>query len=210
MRRLLFPIISLLLMFHQSAGFAASEQSGYPSLEPLLARVEQSVAAQQAAAEQFQKARQSLSALAGSETDDVQPLYATTFHDYNDSIEAAVAMGSAIAAVDEAANAIFQEWEEEIAIFTDARLKADNEARLTQVWQSYQSLMNTLRQSESESDSVLAALKSNVTYFKYNLNAAGVASRRDALSADDKKIASLINAINTSIAGSDAFIRGVQ
>jgi hypothetical protein len=210
MRKSLLPVLSLFLMFYTLAGSGAAQSLDSPNLQPLAKRATQAIAAQQAAVEQFQTDRQALLALANSEESDLKTPYRALFHAYNDSIEVVVAVSSAVANVDQTASEIFREWEEEIEVYTDARLKADSQANFAKTQQSYESLIRSLRQTEAKLDPTLAALKGNVTHFKHQLTASGLASRKPELLALEQDIAGLINSLNTSIASCDAFIRSVQ
>ena len=210
MRKSLLPVFSLLLMFYMLTGYSAAQALDSPNLQPLLERVTQAVAAQRAAVEQFQTDRQALLALANSEEVDLKPPYRALFHAYNDSVVMVVAVSSAVANVDQTASEIFREWEEEIEVYTDAGLKAQSQANFASTQQSYENMIRSLRQSEAKLDPAVAALKANVTHFKYQLNASGLASRKPELLALEQELAGLIDMLNASIASCDAFAKSVQ
>ena len=91
MRRVLLPVLSLLLVSCQSTDHGTAEQTGYPNLDPLVERVAQARDAQQTALAQFQSTRAQLSRLANVAGADLQASYAATVVEYDAAVEAAVA-----------------------------------------------------------------------------------------------------------------------
>jgi hypothetical protein len=59
-------------------------------------------------------------------------------------------------------------------------------------------------------DPVLAELRKFLTYFKYALDEASIASRKTELSNTDNNIVALINALTASTAKSKAFLESAQ
>jgi Skp family chaperone for outer membrane proteins len=210
MRGLLLAVLSLLLASCQSTNHGSAAQSGYPDLGPLVAQVAQARDAQQTAVEQFQSTRAQLSGLANVAGGDLQAHYAATANQYDASVEAAVAVGSANAAVDETASALFQQWQVETEAYTDPSLKAESQARLAQTLRGYESMIRVLRQPEATMTAVLAALNDNVTYLQHNLDASAVAARRVELGAIEDEILVLIQQMNNAIASAGDFSASVQ
>ena len=75
MRKLILPVMSLLLVACQSAYYGAAEQMGYHKRDILVDRVEESRDAQQEAEEQFQSALEQLSELANFDGGDLEDMY---------------------------------------------------------------------------------------------------------------------------------------
>lgn len=213
MRRWLLPVLSLLccvlLVSCQSTDPETGDKVGYPDLDPLLDRVGESRDALKTAVAQFQSAREQLSQYVGA-PGDLQATYAGTVSEYDAAVEDSVAVRSAIANVDQAADAVFEEWQVEVNVYTDARIKAVNQAKLGQTWQNYEGMLKVLRHSEAKLDPVLKALSENVTYLQDNLNVGAVASRAAKFAVIDKDLEALIRSMNTAIDSSDAFISSVQ
>ena len=160
--------------------------------------------------EQLHLDQETLLALGSAAGDDLQPIYVATSNNYRDSVEAAVSVSSAIAGVNQTAITLFEKWRDEIGYLTDARLKADNEAQFAASWQRYEELIQPLKQSEAMIDPVLAELRKFLTYFKYALDEASIASRKTELSATDNNIVALINALTASTVKSKAFLESTQ
>ena len=210
MHRGILPVLTLLMVFCQSASYGASVQAGDARLASLQEQVVLSREAHQTAVTQFQTDRQTLASLISAKGESLQPIYAAAFTDYRTSSEVAVTVSDAIAELNQHAIAIFEQWRDEIGYLTDARLKADNEAQFATSWQGYQSLIDTLHQSEAMIDPVLAELKVNVISLKYNLSESNVAAKKPALLASDNNIEALIAALNASIASLDGFLSEPQ
>jgi hypothetical protein len=190
--------------------YASSQQAKNVRLDPLLERVGVSLQAHLALVEQLHLDQDTLLALGSAAGDDLQPIYVATSNNYRDSVEAAVSVSSAIAGVNQTAITLFEEWRDEIGYLTDVRLKADNEAQFAASWQRYEELIQPLKQSEAMIDPVLAELRKFLTYFKYALDEASIASRKTELSATDNNIEALINALTASAAKSKAFLKSIQ
>jgi Protein of unknown function (DUF2959) len=210
MRRLLLSVLSLLLVSCQSTNHGTAAPSTYPNLGPLVERVVQARDAQKTALAQFQLTRAQLSGLVDAEGADLQASRAATVNEYDASVEAAVAVGSANAAVDETASALFRQWQIETEVYTDPRLKAENQTKLAQTWQSYQDMIRVLRQPEATMKPVLAALYDNVASWQHNPGASPVAARKAEWGAIEGQIAALIQQMNSAVVSADAFIASVQ
>ena len=210
MLRLLLPTLSLLMVLCQSSTYASSQQAKNLRLDPLLERVGVSLQAHQALVEQLHLDQETLLALGSAAGDDLQPIFVATSNNYRHSVEAAMSVSSAIAAVHQAAITLFEGWRDEIGYLTDARLKADGEAQFAASWERYEELIQSLKHSEAMIDPVLAELRKFLTYFKYALDEASIASRKTELSDTDNNIVALINALTASAAKSKAFLESAQ
>ena len=125
--RIVFLIVAtLLLSACQSAYYGAAEQFGHHKRDILVNRVEASRDAQQDAEEEFQSALEQLTALTNFDGGDLEDVYDDMVAEYEDAVGAADAVTERIDAVDHVANALFEEWRDEIAQYSSARLKADS------------------------------------------------------------------------------------
>ena len=207
MRNCLLPVLSLLLLVScQSTRSGSIDQDNYPSLIPLIDRVQASRNAQQFAVDQFQTTGAHSASMLSHDGSDLQPIYATALNDYQKSVEVTVAVSAAIAAVEQTGNGLFHEWQIEIDVLTDARLKADNQAKMREVSQGYQNLLQVLHQSESEMEPVLKALHNNVTSLKNDSTGPSLAARESEPGEIQGDIEALVKSLNNAIAVSDAFI----
>lgn len=210
MRRICLPFLSLLLVACQSAYYGAAEQMGYHKRDILVDRVEDSRDAQQEAEEQFQSALEQLSELTNFDGGDLEDMYEAMVDEYDDSVEAADLVSERINAVDHVAEALFDEWQDEIEQYSSARLKADSQKKLRETRRRYDGMITALRKSEAKMAPVLTALNDNVMYLKHNLNARAVASLKVEFGAIEDDIEALIQEMRKAIASSDDFIQSMQ
>lgn len=210
MRTMFVIPLVLLLAACQSAYYEAAEQVGYHKRDILVDRVEDSRDAQQEAEEQFQSALEQLSALTNFDGGDLEDIYEEVADEYESSVEAAEEVSAQIDAVEHVAQSLFNEWEQEINQYSNARLKSESQAKLRETRNRYNGMMTAMRKSEAKMEPVLRALNDNVLYLKHNLNARAVASLQVEFSRIEQDIEVLITEMRKSIATSDAFIASMQ
>jgi hypothetical protein len=208
-RTLLVAAVVLFLTACQSSAPGSLKQASYPGLGALFDRVGDYQVAQQAAAEQFQSVKEQLSPLAtaGGNT---QGDSAADLSEYDQTVEAAVAVSATIAAVKQAATATFQQWQTEIDVYTDAQLKADNQAKMGATWQSYQGMMQGVRASETKMNAVLAELNNYVTFLRGSPDASALASYRPNRNVIGSDIDALLLKMKSALGRSNEFIEDVQ
>jgi len=194
----------------QSAYYGAAEQVGYHKRDILVDRVESSREAQQEAEEQFQSALEQLSLLVNFDGGDLEDIYEDMLDEYEDAEEAADDVRSRIKAIEDVAEALFEEWQDEIQEYSNKRLKADSQHKLRETQKRYDGMIAALHRSEAKMDPVLDALKDNVLYLKHNLNARAVASLKVEFKSIENDIDVLIQEMRKAIASSDAFIASMQ
>lgn len=210
MRIVLMIVATLVLSACQSAYYGAAEQFGHHKRDILVNRVEASRDAQQDAEEEFQSALEQLTALTNFDGGDLEDVYDDMVAEYEDAVDAADAVTERIDAVDHVATALFEEWRDEIAQYSSARLKADSQAKLRTTERRYAGMIKALRKSEAKMAPVLASLKDNVMYLKHNLNARAVASLKVEFGEIEDDIEALIQEMRKAIATSDEFIASMQ
>lgn len=210
MYRWLVVLFALLITSCQSASEKPAMQADHPGLGPLATSVRESRAALQAAANQFQSVGDQLWTMAAGNASSVEAAVLATQQRYDNAVDAAAAVGAANAAVEQAADTVFREWQIEEGVFTDPRLKADSQAKLTAAWQEYQVLSQSLQQSLADMDPVLAELSRAVAFLKANPTASAVASRTRALGTLQSRIHGLIDNLNNAVTSSDIFLTSIE
>ncbi len=194
----------------ESTYYAAAEKVGYDKREILADRVVDARDAQADAEQQFQSAQEQLIALIAFDGGDLERVYEDLSDEYEASRDAAEEVSERIDAIESVADALFDEWQDELEEYTNQRLRADSERKLKQTQRRYESLVRTMRRSEQKMAPVLAALKDNVLYLKHNLNARAVASLKTEFSKIDRDIDVLIEEMRKAIASSDEFIDSLR
>ena len=101
---------------------------------------------------------------------------------------------------------MFDEWEDELDLYTNQQLRRDSEQQLRATRDRYDQLARAMQRSEATLDPVLDSLRDNVLYLKHNLNARAIASIRGELDTIDADVDELMAAMEAAIAESDRFI----
>ena len=210
MHRWLVILLAVLATSCQSTNQQAALQADHPGLGPLASSVQASRTALEAAAQQFESAGAQISTLAGANATGATPAIVGLQQQYDGMIEAAAAVGAANAGVDEAADSTFREWQIEAGVFTDARLKADSQAKLTRAWEGYQSLSQAQRAALDAMDPVLAQMNRTVSALGTNATAGALAAQQPALDALQGEIAGAVASLRNAAAGADTFIASLQ
>ncbi len=208
----LIVLISFLALLSacQAVYYGAAEKIGYHKRDILVDRVEDSREAQQEAEEQFQSALEQLSLLVNFDGGDLEDIYEDMNDEYEEAEEAADEVRSRIKAIENVAQALFNEWEDEIDQYSSERLKTDSKQKLAETQKRYKGMIVVLHRSEGKMDPVLSALKDNVLYLKHNLNARAVASLKVEFKSIEDDIDVLIQEMRKAIASSDEFIASMR
>ncbi|ALU43359.1 DUF2959 domain-containing protein [Pseudoalteromonas rubra] len=199
-----------LLSACQSAYYAAWEKVGVHKREILVDRVENTKAAQQATQQEFQSALERLTALINFNGGELQSVYEQLNDDYLASEAAAQDVRTNIDKVEDVAEALFAEWQDELTQYSSAKLKRQSEQKLRQTQRQFDKLLRSMRASEAKMQPVLDSLKDNVLYLKHNLNAQAIAAIKGEFSGLKRDIQSLITDMNRSIEDSNAFIASMN
>lgn len=209
--RLLF--ISLLVVAAagcQSAYYGAMERVGVHKRDIMVDRVESAQEAQTDAKEQFESALAQFRSIIQIKDQDLATRYDRLNDEYEDSKAAAKAVTERIDAVEDVSEALFDEWEDEIKLYSSANLKRQSVAKLSQTRRQYQELIRAMRSAEARMEPVLRAFQDQVLFLKHNLNARAIDSLQGELGSIETDVAQLIREMERSIAESDAFISSLQ
>lgn len=161
---------------------------------------------QQNSQQEFQSALERLTTLVNFDGGELQTAYEQLNDDYESSLSAASNVSNNIDKVEDVAEALFDEWQDELGQYSNANLKRESEKKLKQTQRQFSKLLKSMRRSETKMQPVLDSLKDNVLYLKHNLNAQAVAAIRGEFDSLKVDIQNLINDMNRSIAESNAFI----
>ncbi len=206
---LLLTGLILILGGCQSAYYSTLEKVGYHKRDILVERVGKARDAQQEGKEQFKSALEKFSSVLNFKGGALEDKYKQLNEEYEDSEEAADDVRSRIDAVESVAEALFEEWKEELGQYTNASLKRDSKDKLRNTRKRYKKLITAMRRAEKKMDPVLNAFKDQVLYLKHNLNAKAIMSLQKELRTVKSNIAALVNDMEKSIHEADTFIREV-
>ncbi|CAH7462003.1 DNA repair protein [Vibrio chagasii] len=190
----------------QSAYYSAMEQVGYHKRDIMVDRVEDAKESQQDAQEEFTSALEALSSLTNFSGGDLEDMYNKINDKYQDSENAAQNVTDRIAAIEDVSDALFEEWQAELDLYTSDSLRRSSEQKLRETKSSYQTMLSAMKRAEKKMDPVLNTLRDNTLYLKHNLNASAVGSLQGEFMSLEKDIAYAIKQMNAAIAESDKFL----
>ncbi|CAH6794937.1 conserved hypothetical protein [Vibrio chagasii] len=190
----------------QSAYYSAMEQVGYHKRDIMVDRVEDAKESQQDAQEEFTSALEALSSLTNFSGGDLEDMYNKINDKYQDSEKAAQNVSDRIAAIEDVSDALFEEWQAELDLYTSDSLRRSSEQKLRETKSSYQTMLSAMKRAEERMDPVLNTLRDNTLYLKHNLNASAVGSLQGEFMSLEKDIAYAIKQMNAAIAESDKFL----
>jgi hypothetical protein len=211
-RTVIFGFLPLLLAILftggcQKAYYSTMEKFGIHKRDIMVDRVEEARDSQQQAKEQFRSALEQFSQVLSYKGGKLEDKYKTLQAEYDESKARADEVKQRIDAVEDVSEALFDEWEEELAQYTNKSLQRDSERKLVQTRQQYEQLIKAMRRAEAKIDPVLNAFRDQVLYLKHNLNAQAIASLQSELVAVESDIAELIKEMEKSIGEANSFIR---
>jgi len=201
-------ILALMLMLSgcQSAYYSAMEKVGVHKRDILIDRVEETKDSQQESQQEFQSALERLTTLINFDGGELQDAYNQLNDDYESSLQAANEVSSNINKVEDVAEALFDEWNDELEQYKSASLKRQSSKKLAATQRQFSQLLRSMRSAESKMEPVLSSLQDNVLYLKHNLNAQAVAAIKGEFTNLKRDIQLLMNDMNKSIEDSNKFI----
>ena len=189
-----------------SAYYSAMEKVGIHKRDIMVERVVDAKESQQDAQAQFKSALEEMTALINFDGGDLEAQYNVIQEQYEDSKEAADHVSSRIEKIEDVADALFYEWQDEIEQIASRNLKRQSATKLKETQGRYQSLIKSMRKAESKMAPVLSALKDNSLFLKHNLNAKAVGALQGEMISIKKDVSALIKDMNSAIEQSQKFI----
>ena len=210
MKSLIALVFLTFLAGCQSAYYAAWEKLGVEKRDILVDRVEDAKESQEDAQKQFASALDEFSQLINFDGGQLQDVYEDLSSQYEASKDAAERVTGRIDKVESVAEALFEEWAEELESYSNDKLRRDSQRQLKDTERRYESLIRAMRKAESKMAPVLAALQDNVLYLKHNLNDSAIGALQGEFGVIKKDIDLLIKEMNTAINQSNDFIKTIQ
>lgn len=200
----------LLLSGCQTAYYSAMEKMGQHKRDILVSRVEDANESQEEAQQEFSSALESLSALINYDGGELEDYYNQTKDHYESSEKAAADVSKRIDSIESVADDLFDEWQDEIEQFSNAKLKRQSQSQLSETQRKYNKVIKAMRRAERSMEPVLSALKDNTLYLKHNLNAQAIGALEGEYKLIQKDITSLIKDMNVAIDSSKQFIENLK
>jgi DNA repair exonuclease SbcCD ATPase subunit len=192
------------------AYYGTMEKIGIHKRDILVDRVEDARDAQSEAQEQFKSALEQFGSVIKIENTDLKKAYDKLNAEYEDSEKAAEKVSERIDKVESVAEALFDEWEEELNLYKSADLRRLSKQKLQTTKARYRKMITSMHRAEKSMTPVLRTFRDNVLFLKHNLNAQAIGSLRTEFSTLKGKIDGLIKNMNEAIQTSNKFIADIK
>ncbi|WP_067584006.1 DUF2959 domain-containing protein [Endozoicomonas ascidiicola] len=202
--------LSLLTAGCQSTYYSAMEKVGIHKRDIMVDRIEETQTAQEEAQEQFKSALEQFQSVINFDGGDLETAYNALNSEYEDSLSAAENVRSRISSVKDVSDALFDEWQKELDLYTSASLRRASAQKLQDTKRQYQRMMVSLDKSEKRMQPVLNAFQDQVLYLKHNLNARAISALKGEFNTIKSDIDRLIKDMQTSINYSRQFIEALK
>ncbi|MDD2942468.1 MAG: DUF2959 domain-containing protein [bacterium] len=215
MDRKLLILSSLFFLLVVSSGcssvyFATVEKFGYHKRDLLQSRVSSARQSQKEAKEEFKSALEQFSSIVYFDGGDIADKYATLSASFEQSENKANEVRDRIDSVENVAEALFDEWEDEIGQYSNANLRRTSTATLTRTRARYRPMIEAMRRAEESMNPVLDSFRDQVLFLKHNLNARAIASLKDEVQSVESNISQLLQEMDVAIKESEKFTRTLE
>lgn len=199
-----------LLFGCSGAYYGAMEKVGIHKRDILVDRVKDARDAQTDAQEQFTSALEEFGSVVEIEDTDLKNAYETLNAEYEASDKAATLVSERIDKVESVAEALFEEWEDEIALYKSVELRNSSQQQLKETKTRYQKMLESMHRAEISMSPVLSTFRDNVLFLKHNLNAQAIGSLRMEFASLKGEIDGLVNKMKAAIEMSNQFISDIE
>lgn len=210
MRKIVLFTLILFVAGCETAYYDAWEQVGIHKRDILVDRIEDTQEAQEETQEQFKDALEQYKAVVNFDGGDLEKLYNKLNAEYEDSEQAAKAISVHIDSVEDVAEDLFEEWEDELAQIQSRTLRDDSAKKLHDTRYKYQQMVKSMRKAEKSVHPVLTTLRDQVLYLKHNLNARAISALKGELSTMNSDVNRLILDMQKSIDEANLFIDRIK
>lgn len=215
MKKILLSTASLfmVLLFSGCANsvyYAGMEKVGFHKRDIMVDRVKNVQESQKEAQEEFKSALEQFGSLVTIKDSDLKSSYEKFNDEYEDVTEAAEELSTKIDKLENVSLALFEEWDDELSLYKNQKLKAQSQKNLKVTKSKYTSMMKSMRSSEKSMTPILDTFKDNVLILKHSLNAQAIGALQGEFGTLKKEISVLISRMNQSIKASNTFIKEMK
>lgn len=205
-----FSAVIALLFGCANPYYSAMEKVGVHKRDIMVDRVENARNAQADAQEQFSSALEQFGSVVALEETDLKKAYDKLNDEYEDCVAIAEKVADKIDSVESVADALFDEWADEIKLYENKELAKSSKNQLSTTKARYEEMIGHMREAEKSMEPVLRLFRDNVLFLKHNLNAQAIGSLQQEFDGLEMEIGQLIERMNAAIESSDAFIDAMQ
>ncbi len=207
---MVFTLCSLGLVGCAGTYYSAMEKVGKHKRDIMVDRVEDARDSQAEAQEQFKSALEQFDSVVKLKETDLKKAYDSLSSEYDKSEDAANKVTNRIDKVESVADALFDEWEDELDEYQSKDLRRSSREQMKRTEVRYREMLASMHQAEASMEPVLRIFKDNVLFLKHNLNAQAIGSLQSEFANLKGEIDILIRKMNTAIESSNKFIADIQ
>ena len=193
-----------------NAYYGAMEKVGIHKRDIMVDRVADARDSQAEAQEQFQSALDQFNSVVTLQETDLKKAYEKLNSEYEACSDAAGEVSERIDKVESVSEALFREWEDELALYENKELARASKKQLNATRIRYDEMLDHMRRAEQSMEPVLRIFRDNVLFLKHNLNAQAIGSLQEEFSNLETEIDALIDRMSRAIESSNAFIAEMQ
>ena len=208
--RIVVLSVVLALSACSSAYYNTLEQFGVHKREILVDRVDAARDSQVEAKEQFETALEKFRSVVDFDGGDLEKTYNELNRELERSESRAGEVSERIDSIEDVADALFREWEQELGQYSSASLRSQSERQLRATKSQYNDMMTAMRTAEVRIQPVLNPFRDQVLFLKHNLNAQAIASLQGEVAVIEADVAGLIADLEKAIAAADEFMRNTR
>jgi len=203
-------VVVLLVGGCSDAYYGAMEKVGVHKRDIMVDRVEEARDSQEDAQEQFTSALEQFKSVVSLKETDIKKAYDRLNAEYENSVAAADEVTTRIDKVEDVAEALFEEWQEELELYQNREYKLSSRQKLNKTRDRYQQMLKKMHRAEKSMEPVLKIFRDNVLFLKHNLNAQAIGSLQGEFASLQSEIDVLLDRMNAAIASSDEFIKEIK
>ncbi len=210
MRHILLVIAYFSLGACDRAYYGFWDKLGVQKRDIMVERVESARDAEKDAQQQFKSALDHFRAVVNIEGGELEKRYDALQGQYDRCEERAKAVNKRIDDVQNVAEDLFKEWQDELAQYQSAELRAASTKQMKATRQRYDAFMRQMREAEKVMSPVLAKFHDQVLFLKHNLNAQAVGSLKTEHQRIATDVAKLIEEMEAAIKHADGFVETLK
>ncbi len=190
--------------------YDSMEKVGIHKRDILVSRVKKARDSQSDAQEEFKSALEQFDSVVKLEDTNLKRAYDKLNGEYEDIEEAADTVSARIDKVEAVAEALFDEWQTELAQYQSRELRRSSQDQLRKTKRHYKKMLASMHRAEKSMEPVLRIFRDNVLFLKHNLNAQAIGSLQKEFSGLKAEISVLIGKMNEAINSSNEFIKNMK
>lgn len=193
-----------------TAYYNTLEKFGIEKRDILVSRIDDAQEAQGDAKEQFSSALERYRSVVKVDGGDIEEIYDALNADFERSESRAEEVRERIDEVEDVAGDLFEEWREEIDLYSDPDLRRQSQALYKETQRDFDQLSRAMRRAEAKMEPVLTLFRDQVLFLRHNLNARAISSLEAELASIEQATQSLIVEMEKSIAEANEFVASMS